>query len=118
MPGLLEHEIPVELFASALNDNEHKLVIDVREEWELQLSRLKHPTVKNIPINQIMSLELEDLKNILPIEGGIVYILCHHGIRSERVAKWLWSLGLKNSFSVFGGIDLYARMIDSSVGSY
>ena len=47
-----------------------------------------------------------------------VYVLCHHGSRSMQVAGWLVQQGYKNVSNVSGGIDAYARQIDSSVGSY
>jgi rhodanese-related sulfurtransferase len=47
-----------------------------------------------------------------------VYVLCHHGSRSMQVTMWLAQQGYKNIFNVRGGIDEYARSVDSSVGFY
>jgi rhodanese-related sulfurtransferase len=45
-------------------------------------------------------------------------VLCHHGSRSMQVTMWLAQQGYKNIFNVRGGIDEYARSVDSSVGFY
>ena len=47
-----------------------------------------------------------------------VYVLCHHGNRSMQVTGWLIQQGFKNVINVSGGIDAYARAVDSSVGFY
>ena len=47
-----------------------------------------------------------------------MYVLCHHGNRSMQVTMWLAQQGYKNVINVSGGIDAYARQVDSSVGFY
>ena len=47
-----------------------------------------------------------------------VYIMCHHGSRSMQVAGWLVQQGYKNVSNVSGGINAYARQVDSSIGFY
>jgi len=115
---LLDHEVSLEFFQIALSEDPHILVVDVREIWELQLSRLDYPSVTNIPVGKLMAQNLAELESLFSRDEKFAYILCHHGIRSERIARWLWSLGFKNSLSVNGGIDLYARKIDPTVGFY
>ena len=45
-------------------------------------------------------------------------VLCHHGIRSAMVCRYLSSLGFRHMLNVSGGIDAYAREADPSVGTY
>ena len=47
-----------------------------------------------------------------------IYVICHHGVRSADMTRWLASQGWMNVFSVAGGIEEYARSVDSSVGFY
>ena len=47
-----------------------------------------------------------------------VYVICHHGNRSMQVTMWLTQQGYKNVFNVRGGIDEYARSINSAIGFY
>ena len=44
--------------------------------------------------------------------------MCHHGIRSADVTRWLIKQGWKNSYSLEGGIAAYASEVDKSVGWY
>ena len=118
MVPLLAHEVSIESFRFVLQEYPQTLVVDVREIWELQLSRLDFPTVTNIPVGELMAQSQAELEKLFKPEEKIVYILCHHGIRSERIARWLWSLEYNNALSVNGGIDLYARKIDPTVGFY
>ncbi|PWZ15108.1 Rhodanese-like/PpiC domain-containing protein 12, chloroplastic [Zea mays] len=46
------------------------------------------------------------------------YVLCHHGMRSMQVAKWLQSQGFKKVYNVAGGIHAYAVKADSSIPTY
>jgi rhodanese-related sulfurtransferase len=51
-------------------------------------------------------------------QDATIYVICHHGSRSMQVTAWLAQQGWTNIFNVQGGIDAYARMVDSSVGVY
>ena len=51
-------------------------------------------------------------------QSAEIYVLCHHGSRSAQVTGWLSQQGWTNIKSVRGGIDEYARSVDSSVGFY
>ncbi|KAF6155383.1 hypothetical protein GIB67_019909 [Kingdonia uniflora] len=46
------------------------------------------------------------------------YVLCHPGVRSLQVAKWLQTQGFKRSFNVSGGIHAYAVKANPSVPTY
>ncbi|GJN33470.1 hypothetical protein PR202_gb22074 [Eleusine coracana subsp. coracana] len=46
------------------------------------------------------------------------YVLCHHGMRSMQVAKWLQSQGFRKVYNVAGGIHAYALKADSSIPTY
>lgn len=48
--------------------------------------------------------------------GVVVY--CHHGMRSLRGALFLRAHGVKNAFSMSGGIDAWSRLIDPEVPRY
>jgi rhodanese-related sulfurtransferase len=47
-----------------------------------------------------------------------IIVLCHHGIRSADVTRWLITQGWKNTVSLEGGIAAYASEVDKSVGWY
>lgn len=94
-------------------------VLDVREPWEL--SRAALPAAANV-INLPMSVLAREGETALLKAGcakeGRFLTLCHHGVRSLNAALWMRDLGWQGVFSLAGGIDAYARQVDSSVGFY
>ncbi len=99
-------EISVQDFAKI---EKHAFVLDVRESWELKKASLKK--VFHCPLQEVRNCIHE-----LP-KGQPVYVLCHHGVRSLRAALYLREEGVQ-AISIRGGIDMYAREIDASVGFY
>ncbi|WP_448571827.1 rhodanese-like domain-containing protein [Trichothermofontia sp.] len=45
-------------------------------------------------------------------------VLCHHGMRSQRLCEWLVSQGFEHVKNVVGGIDAYAIQVDPSLRQY
>lgn len=99
-------EISVQDFAKI---EKHVFILDVREPWELKKASLKKAF--NCPMQDLYS-QIHELP-----QGQIVYVLCHHGVRSLRAALYLQREGIQ-AISIKGGIDMYAREIDASVGFY
>jgi len=111
-------EISVKELAKKLEQGEHFTLLDVREEWELRLARIDDKRLQVLP----MSVLARQLKDAFPeplrdLDAPIV-VMCHHGIRSANVTAWMRENGWKNVTSLAGGIDAYARQVDSSVGYY
>lgn len=50
-------------------------------------------------------------------ERGVV-VYCHHGMRSLRAASFLRSQGIENAFSMRGGIEEWADVVDSGMARY
>ena len=48
--------------------------------------------------------------------GVVVY--CHHGMRSLRAASILRAQGVENAFSMKGGIEAWAELIDPEMARY
>ena len=86
------------------------LLVDVREKWEYDTSRIEGATL--IPLREIPAnlSRLED--------AGDVVLLCHHGMRSMDAAAWLRSQGVAGARSMAGGIDRWAVEVDSAVPRY
>ena len=101
------NEISVKAFSEL---EEPPFVLDVREEWELDLAKL--PLLgAHIPLGDLKARAEE-----LPLDQTI-YVICHHGVRSLKAALYLKGAGY-SALSIKGGIDQYAREIDASVGFY
>lgn len=93
-----------------IDRNNSPLLLDVRQDWETKLCRL--PNAVHIPIEEI-ELRVQELNADDPI---VVY--CHQGVRSAAVAEYLRSLGFKDVQNLAGGVDLWARTVDSGMRRY
>ena len=47
-----------------------------------------------------------------------IVVVCHHGVRSMRIAAFLRQHGFVDVRSMAGGIDLWSRDIDPDVPRY
>ena len=45
-------------------------------------------------------------------------MVCHHGIRSWQVAKYLEHEGFENVINLTGGIDAWAKEVDPAMPLY
>ncbi len=93
-----------------LRSKEKLCLLDVRLEWEYQLCSL--PNSLHIPLQ-----ELGDRLVEVPRETSII-VFCHHGVRSQQAARLLLQANFKDVFSLEGGIDAWAKQIDSSIRCY
>ncbi len=50
--------------------------------------------------------------------GRGVVVYCHHGMRSMHAAAFLRAQGVEQVFSMAGGIDAWARLVDASMDRY
>ncbi|MBI3697996.1 MAG: hypothetical protein HY238_24570 [Acidobacteria bacterium] len=86
-------------------------LIDVREPWEYQASRLAGAEL--IPMGDIPA----SLPRLEGDEDPLV-VYCHHGVRSLRVANWLRGQGVERVQSLAGGIDRWSLEIDPATPRY
>jgi rhodanese-related sulfurtransferase len=86
------------------------VLLDVREPDELETARIRW--AKHVPMRDVPARITE-----LPRDGNIV-VMCHGGMRSERVARYLRDNGFTSVANLAGGIDAWSREIDPSVPRY
>jgi rhodanese-related sulfurtransferase len=86
------------------------VLLDVREAWEFELCRL--PGSVHIPMSSVPArvTELDAAREIV--------VICHHGGRSMQVAAWLDSRGFVNLHNLTGGVNAWARHVDSTMAVY
>lgn len=118
MPSRTIPEINVEELSIKLHSQDQFILLDVRETWELDFAKIIDNRLKNLAMSRLAIEGLEALPELARSHNSEIYVLCHHGTRSADVTGWLVSQGWKNVFSVSGGIDEYAKKVDSSVGFY
>jgi rhodanese-related sulfurtransferase len=99
---------PAEL-ATWRNEKKKFMLLDVRNGDEVAAASLPEST--HIPMHEVPQRVSE-----LPTDQPIA-VLCHHGGRSERVAGFLAAHGFE-AVNVDGGIDAYARTVDTNIPRY
>ena len=103
-------EISVEELKARRDGGEKPLVIDVREDWELQLARI--PDVVHVPMSQIPARIGE-----FPRDAEMI-VMCHAGGRSMRVAQFLVNQGFTDVANLAGGISAWSEAVDATVPRY
>jgi len=111
-------EITVTDLAQKLKSKDMFILLDVRELDELDYAKLTDGRLEVTPMSQLAQVGIDALSESAKSQSAEIYVLCHHGSRSAQVTGWLAQQGWTNIKSVRGGIDEYARSIDSSVGFY
>jgi rhodanese-related sulfurtransferase len=104
------HDISVEQLAEWRASGRIFVLLDVREPFEVALASL--PGSLHIPMRQVPA-RLTDLD-----PQAEIAVLCHHGGRSEYVARFLHARGFERAYNVEGGIEQYALRVDPSVPRY
>ncbi|KAI3523871.1 hypothetical protein L1887_02337 [Cichorium endivia] len=110
-------DIQPEDFHSKLQDPdflEDAQCIDVREPHEVERASLSG--FKVLPLQQFGSWGPEITTKLDPQKD--TYVLCHHGMRSLQVAKWLQTQGFRRIYNIAGGIHAYALKVDQSIPTY
>jgi rhodanese-related sulfurtransferase len=111
-------EITVADLSEKLKSQDQFILLDVREPMELELAKITDGRLEIVPMSRLAQEGLEALSESARQKDSMIYVMCHHGNRSARVAAWLAQQGWANVFNVHGGIDEYARQVDQSVGYY
>ena len=101
--------LPEEL-KKRLDAGEKPILLDVREPWEFSICKIEGS------VNISMS-EPEKLINELNANDEIIAI-CHHGMRSFQVCNYLENNGFNKVLNLDGGIDSWAKTIDTDMAEY
>jgi rhodanese-related sulfurtransferase len=86
------------------------LLLDVREPWEFDRARIDGSTL--VPMRSVPG-QLEALD---PQRETVV--ICHHGIRSRMVGRYLESQGFSNVINLSGGVAAWASDVDRQMPTY
>jgi rhodanese-related sulfurtransferase len=90
------------------------MVLDVREPWEVQTASIKAEgfELQVIAMGEVPS-RWRELDPSRPIA-----CLCHHGMRSLQVARYLQQQGFAEVVNLQGGIDAWSSAVDPTVPRY
>ena len=101
------------------SEDEDVQYVDVREQHEWDVSRIKTATGSDafrlLPMSQMEQWQ-GSIEDELDVDKKTV-VLCHGGIRSMRVAQRLLMIGFSDVVNVTGGIDAYSS-VDPTVPRY
>jgi rhodanese-related sulfurtransferase len=111
-------EITVTELSEKLKSEDQFILLDVREPHELAFAKVHDRRLEVTPMSRLAREGTNALSDSVRSQDSTIYVMCHHGNRSSQVTMWLAQQGWKNVFNVRGGIDAYARTIDSSIGFY
>ena len=100
---------PAEL-AARLAAGEKPVLLDVRNPYEWEICRLEDARL--IPLDALA----ERLDELDPEAETVVY--CHIGLRSDYAVKLLRRSGFKQARNLLGGLDRWAREVDSKLPTY
>jgi rhodanese-related sulfurtransferase len=94
-----------------LDSCEHQpLLLDVRQLWEFDVCKIENSVL--LPMSQIPA-EVESLDS----ERETV-VICHHGIRSRSVGRYLEQAGFSNIINLSGGVAQWAKTVDNQMPTY
>ena len=107
----MKQTTPAEL-AAWLGDPQRPrpVLLDVREAWEFQTCSIAGS--RHLPMGEVAARTDE-----LDAQAETV-VICHHGGRSMQVAMFLEKNGFAKVHNLAGGVDAWARTVDSSMPVY
>jgi adenylyltransferase/sulfurtransferase len=103
-------EITVQDLAQSLESGSEFQLVDVREPYEWDICRIDGSVL--VPLGQLPARlrEFDAYKEIITI--------CHHGVRSLVGLEILRAAGFSKVRSLRGGVDAWAREVDSGMAMY
>jgi rhodanese-related sulfurtransferase len=89
------------------------LLLDVREPWELEIAHIDGS--HSLPMNAIPSSLGQ---GVLESREREIVLICHHGVRSQQVGRYLEHSGYSQVINLVGGVDAWADQVDPSMATY
>ena len=92
------------------SSEEQPLLLDVRQPWEFDVCKLDNSVL--VPMSTIPS-NVESLDT-----NRETVVICHHGIRSRSVGRFLEQSGFSNIINLSGGMAQWAKTVDTQMSTY
>ena len=107
----MRHIRPAELKAWLDEPGRDKpFLLDVRETWEYEVCHIQGATLVPMRAIQLRLAELDPQRETV--------VICHHGVRSYHVARFLEHNGFANVVNLTGGVDGWAKEVDATMPTY
>ncbi len=91
-------------------DQPQPLLLDVRQPSEYEFCKIKDSIL--IPMSQVPA-EIESLD-----PNREIVVICHHGIRSRSVGRYLEQNGFNNIINLSGGVAQWAKTVNNQMPTY
>lgn len=91
-------------------------LVDVREDEELTIAAIEGAL--HLPLSALREQGEAALPAALQDKNADCVLFCHKGARSARVTAWLRERGWTRVKSMDGGIDAWAKEVDSALDLY
>lgn len=85
-------------------------LLDVREPWEYEYCHIADSRL--VPMQSVPG-KLDTLD-----KNAHIVVICHHGVRSMQVARYLEHAGFEQVYNLQGGVDSWARLVDTGMRTY
>jgi rhodanese-related sulfurtransferase len=86
------------------------VLLDVREPWEFERCHIAGSV--HVPMREVPQRAAE------VDAGSEVVVICHHGSRSMQVAIFLERNGYEKVHNLAGGVDSWAKAVDTAMPVY
>lgn len=112
MDNDLIQSIDVHALNQRIEKQDNFFLLDVRTAEEVAICRLPGSVA-------IALAAIPAYLDVIPDDIDVI-IYCHHGLRSLSAARYLVSVGFdaRRLFNLEGGIDAFAKYIDSTIPQY
>ncbi|WP_413437579.1 rhodanese-like domain-containing protein [Sulfuriferula sp. GW1] len=85
-------------------------LLDVREPWEYEYCHIANSRL--VPMQSVPG-KLDTLD-----KNAHIVVICHHGVRSMQVARYLEHAGFEQVYNLQGGVDSWAQVVDTGMRTY
>ncbi|MBS0309633.1 MAG: sulfurtransferase [Proteobacteria bacterium] len=89
---------------------ENPLLLDVREPNEFQFCHIEGAVLMPMQSVPARMQELDD--------DATIVCICHHGMRSMQVARFLEQQGFTHIINLSGGVHAWAQQVDPAMPTY
>ena len=103
-------ELKAEELHTRMQNGSSPIILDVREDFELEISKIDG--AMHIPMNQIPN-------RINELNPDMDYVvMCRTGVRSSQICEFLSNQNFQSVANLAGGINEWAKQIDTSLPVY
>ncbi|THF61932.1 sulfurtransferase [Pseudothauera nasutitermitis] len=107
----MQEMTPAELAARLADPpGERPLLLDVREPWEFQYCHIDGSLPLPMSVLPARIAELDPARETV--------VICHHGMRSAQVCRFLEHQGFARVINLSGGVAAWAERIDPRMPQY